>query len=236
MTKFSLKKYLLRRMDERSLHVSPEPKAIDAINLLIEDEQKTQALKPIPPCFGKSFAAPEDKTCRKCHVQVLCMHRSAHVRLLQEHYKTNTLSVSQLSKSTGWPEPIVRRLQNVCRLTGAIDAADVNRVVNPKTATGFPTKSWPKRFLRERRRLPELNHLRKGAKLLRHYHGEAHIVEVMDGSYLYKGQHYPTLYTVAMAIAGHKDYRHPTSAAYRRTMGNFSARKFFFKAIEQVLS
>ena len=41
-----------------------------------------------------------------------------------------------------------------------------------------------------------------GTRLIRHWHGELHIVEVLSQSFIYRGQRYPSLSSIARTITG----------------------------------
>ncbi len=61
-------------------------------------------------------------------------------------------------------------------------------------------------FARERRRSPLIAGLTPGVSLTRHFKGEEHRVQVEAGHYLYRGQKFPTLYAVTVAITGSREY------------------------------
>lgn len=237
MPKLTACQYLRQRMRQKKLPGRSLCKSsASRLHALIADEQKRHGTKPVPECFGKAFAAPEEPMCRRCPVQVLCMHRCAHVRLLEAQAACGSHAVAEVAKATRWSPDMVRRLQKICRMTDTLRAQDINRVLQPKVNHEQPTRSWPARFLKERRRIPALNYLKPGTKLFRTYKGETHVVQVQDGSYIYQGQHFPTLYCVAMKVTGYKSYGRPGAMdKYRRTMSNFSVNKFFMRSIEQAM-
>lgn len=237
MTKSSVTRYLRRLASERKIPKRNSARdASSCIQLNMAHEQKTHGSLPMPECFGMAFDAPENSQCRKCPVQALCMHRCAHIALMQAQSVCGSWTVEALAKQTGWRPDGVRRLLHLCRLTQTLPNQDVNRVVDPVIEKRGPTKAWPKRFLRERQRISALNYLPVGTKIRREYAGKEHVVEVEDGAYLYEGEHFPTLYSVAGKICGLKDYpRTKDNHQGRRTMSNFSVRKFFYRALEKAL-
>lgn len=86
--------------------------------------------------------------------------------------------------------------------------------------------TFQRRWLRERQRSPEIAAIPCGNSVSREYHGSVHTATCCDGYWLYNGVEYPTLYTVAMAITGAKEYERADKQA-KRTMSNWSAVRFF---------
>lgn len=228
--------YLRRRVyDQKVLGRSRCRNAAAWLPLLLQDEQQKTAGLPKPDCFGKAFDAEQDPKCTSCPVQVSCLHRCAHVTLPKAQAEAQSHAKRAVAEQSGWSLRQVHIMQQICCLTGAMRSTQVNAKVPSGTVPSIPSKRWPRRFMQERRRLPHLGYLPSGTRLVRKYAGVPHIVTVLDGTYFYDGEYYPTLYSVASAITGYKEHQQASKPGYRRLMGNYSARKFFGAAIEKAM-
>jgi hypothetical protein len=228
--------YLRRRVYQLKVAGrSRQRNAVAWMPLLIAHEMATAAQHPKPDCFGLSFDANEDPACAACPVQVSCMHRCAHVALPKAIAAAKSYVAEDLAKATRWSAAQVHLLQQVCCLTGTLRGDQVNACSPRGTLPSEPSARWPRRFMQERRRMPKLGYLPIGTRIVRTYGGVDHIVTLLDGTYFYGGEYYPTLYAVASSITGYKQHPQAHNRQYRRLIGNYSAAKFFGSAIEKAM-
>lgn len=82
------------------------------------------------------------------------------------------------------------------------------------------------RWLRERRRSPEIAAIPVGGCVSREFGGVTHVATCREGFWEYGVEKYPTLYAVVVAIAGAKEYAR-ADGRERRSMSNWSASRFF---------
>lgn len=114
--------------------------------------------------------------------------------------------------------------------------------VTPRTHRGegkavFGNTIWRRRHHRERYRTPILKTLPPGTIIRRMWANELVEVTVMPGFYVWRGYRYPTLYDTVASIVGLREYHHTPGQKRKKgtkQTSNFSARRFFFKAFQQM--
>jgi hypothetical protein len=233
------KKYAFSRLKELGIKHRVHATCEEALSLLMDDEVAKGAIACPPDCFGKRFSALTDPTCKQCAAQIMCLSRCANTVVLEQREKGSWGKHDVAAKLELHPDD-VELMQRVCLVSKTVKPQTVNAVPYVDSEDAEQKKMrWPARYMRERQRLPMLKRIPYGALLIRSFAGQTYKVRIRDGFYEVEDQHFPTLYAVALYITGKKQHRR--SRATRQTsnttrhMGNYSAKKFFFRAIEQAL-
>lgn len=106
-----------------------------------------------------------------------------------------------------------------------------------------PAKSVPKpwnnhwRWVRERRRYPQLDRLLPGTVLIRQWAGVEHQAVVLDFGYWYEAKRRPTLYSVMAEIVGRRLYRQPRARGARgmRAVAAWGKTAYQFFGLDRLL-
>ncbi len=192
----------------------------EALTAVNDHEALTDSATSPPECFGLRPSLEHDPACRACPVQMMCLHRFAHRTMPQAAAQVGSFVRDYIAES-------------LALHTGALSRRQANASVQ-KSLAKPPDNAWPRRYMAERRRHPDLCRLPVGTKLLREFDGIQHCVVVEDGHYSIGPDRFPTLFCAGMAITG----RHPVSGARGRKRphlqtGQWSVRKLFGPAIAE---
>lgn len=228
--------HLIRRTKELKLYgtskyIHSMSKALCAV---IDSEALSEQAKHTPDCFGLRNQVSHDTTCQACPVQILCLHRMAHVAMPRAAAKVGSFVRRELAAEMDIRPEDVYTAETLAIYTGSLPRRQANAPIRKYSRPNKPDASWARRYLAERRRYPELGDIPPGSRLYREFDGKRHCVLVEDGHYVVEGQRYPTLFCAGAAITG----RHPLSgkrgkAKPHMAHGHWSVRKLFGQAIAE---